>query len=338
MSKMRAAFISKYGHTEKLAFGDFDVPTPNESEILVEIFAASLNPIDFKIRDGKIKFLRSYSFPLILGHDLAGVVSAVGSKVTRFKKGDKVFSRPRNGSTGSLAQYIAIDENDLALMPKNLSYSEAASIPLVGLTSWQALLETAGMKQGHRVFIQAGSGGVGTFAIQLAKHFGAHVITSTSSRNIDFVRSLGAIDVIDYKNQKFEEVLSNVDIVFDTLGGEALYKSFQVIRPGGWVVSISGDPDQRLAKDMNLNFLKSLVLRMVGRKANHLARKAHANYRFIFMKPSGDQLAQIASLVEEGQIKPVIDREFSFSESQQAMDYLEAGHSRGKVVIRIREF
>ena len=335
--KMRAAFISKYGSAEKLVFGDVDVPALGDADVLVEIFAASLNPIDFKIRDGKIKFLRSYTFPLILGHDLAGVVSEAGSQVTRFKKGDKVYSRPRNGRTGSLAQFITIDENELAFMPKNLTYSEAASVPLVGLTSWQALLDTAGMKRGDRVFIQAGSGGVGTFAIQLAKHFGAHVITSTSGRNIDLVRSLGADEVVDYTKQKFEDVLKNIDIVFDTLGGEALYKSFQIIRPGGWVVSISGDPDQRLAKDMNLNFFKSLVLRLVGRKANNLANKASANYRFIFMKSSGDQLTQITRLIEDGKIKPVIDREFSFDESQKAMDYLESGHARGKIVIKTRE-
>lgn len=334
---MQAAFISKYGQNEKLVFGEVDIPLMGDNDVLVEIHAASLNPIDFKIRDGKLKFLRAYSFPLIVGHDLAGVVSAVGSKVTRFKKGDQVYSRPRNGRTGSLAQYIAIDENELAHMPKNLTYSEAASIPLVGLTSWQALLDVAGMKSGDRVFVQAGAGGVGTFAIQLAKHFGAYVITTTSGRNADFVRSLGADEVIDYKTQKFAEVLKNVDIVFDTLGGEALYQSFQILRPGGWVVSISGDPDQRLAEDMQLNFFKREVLRLVGRKANKLAAKASANYQFIFMKPSGNQLAQITQLIEAGKIKPIVDKEFPFAESQKAMDYLELGHSRGKVVIKISE-
>jgi alcohol dehydrogenase len=337
MAKMQAAYISEYGQTEKLNFGEFDVPPVGDSDALVEIYAASLNPIDFKIRDGKLKFLRSYSFPLILGHDLAGVVSAVGSKVTRYKKGDKVYSRPGNNRTGSLAQFIAIDENELAPMPNNITFAEAASIPLVGLTSWQALLDIAEMKRGDRVFIQAGAGGVGTFAIQLAKHFGAHVITTTSSRNTDFVRSLGADEVIDYKTQKFEEVLKDIDIVFDTLGGEALYNSFKIIRPHGWVVSISGDPDQRLAEDMQLGFFKREVLRFVGRKANKLAAKANANYRFIFMKPSGSQLAQIAQLIEDGKIKPIVDKEFSFEDSQKAVDYLELGHSRGKIVIKIRE-
>lgn len=334
---MHAAYITKYGHSEKLVFGSLDAPTIGESEVLVQIFAASLNPIDFKIRDGKLKFLRAYKFPLILGHDLAGVVSEVGANVVKFKKGDRVYSRPRNGRTGSLAEYIGIDENELALMPKNLSFIEAASIPLVGLTSWQALIDVAKLKAGDRIFIPAGSGGVGTFAVQLAKHFGAHVITSTSKRNVDFVRGLGADEVVDYKNQKFEEVLKNIDIVFDTLGGDSLYKSFQIIRPNGWIVSISGAPDYRLAKDLNLNFLKAWVIRLVGYKANSLAKKARAHYRFIFMKSSGDQLIQIGQIIENGKIKPVIDREFSFDEAQKAMDYLESGHARGKVVIKIRD-
>lgn len=336
MAKMKAAVISKYGRDQKLSFVDIDVPVCGACDALVEIHAASLNPIDFKIRDGKIRFIRSYSFPWIMGHDLAGVVTAVGSKVTRFKVGDKVFSRPRNGRTGSLAQFIAVNENELALMPKNLSFEEAASIPLVGLTSWQALFDTAHMKSGDHVFIQAGSGGVGSFAVQLAKQFGAYVMTTTSSRNVEFVRGLGADEVIDYTSKKFEDVLQNVDIVFDTLGGEALYKSFQVMRPGGWVVSISGDPDQRLAQDMGLNFFKREVLRLVGRKANKLAAKARAHYRFIFMHSSGSQLAQIAQLIEAGKIKPIIDKVFSFEESQLAVEYLEQGRSRGKVVIKIR--
>lgn len=336
MNKMRAAFITKYGKNEKLSFREVDIPTCGDSDVLVEIHAASLNPIDFKIRDGQVKFVRSYKFPLILGHDLAGVVVDVGSKVTRFKKGDKVYSRPQNDRIGSLAQFIAVDESELAHMPKNLTFAEAASIPLVGLTSWQALFDVAGMKRGDRVFIQAGAGGIGTFAIQLAKHFGAYVITTTSPRNTDFVRSLGADEIIDYTSQKFEEVLKNVDIVFDTLGGDALYKSFQVLRPNGHVVSISGTPDQRLADDMGLGFLKREILRLVGMKANRLAAKVKGYYRFIFMTPSGTQLAEIAKLIEDGKIKPIVDKEFSFEEAQKALDYLELGRSRGKVVVKIR--
>ncbi len=334
---MKAAYITKYGMNEKLTIGEMNMPVVGDNDVLVEIYSASLNPIDFKVRDGKIKFIRSYSFPLILGHDLAGLVKAVGNKVKQFKVGDRVFSRPRNGRTGSLAQFIAIDESDVALMPKNLSFEEAASLPLVGLTSVQALLQVAGMKSGDRVFIQAGAGGVGSFAIQLAKSFGAHVITTTSSKNMAFVRELGADEVIDYKVQKFEEAIKNVDIVFDTLGGEDLYKSFRVVRPGGWVVSISGAPDQRTADDMQLGFIKKQVLRLVGHKANKLAAQAQAHYRFIFMNASGAHLAKIARLVEEGKIKPVIDSQYSFADVQKAMEHLEQGRSRGKVIVKIRE-
>ncbi|AGH96636.1 hypothetical protein A11Q_2420 [Pseudobdellovibrio exovorus JSS] len=337
MTKMRAALISKYGKNEKLKFTNVDIPTCGDTDVLVEIHAASLNPIDFKIRDGQVKFVRSYKFPLILGHDIAGVVVDVGSKVTGFKKGDKVYSRPQNDRIGGLAQFIAVDESELAHIPKNLSFTEAASIPLVGLTSWQALFDVAGMKRGDRVFIQAGAGGIGTFAIQLAKNFGAYVITTTSGRNTDFVRSLGADEIIDYTKQNFEEVLKEVDIVFDTLGGEALYKSFQVLRPGGHVVSISGAPDQRLADDMGLGFIKREILRLVGLKANCMAAKTKGHYRFIFMKPSGDQLAKIAKLIEDGKIKPIIDKEFAFDDAQKALDHLELGRSRGKVVVKIRD-
>lgn len=332
---MLAAYISKYGPKEKLVIGEVPKPICGEDDVLVEIHAASLNPIDFKIRDGKIKFLRSYSFPLILGHDLAGIVVEIGRNVKQFKIGDKVYARPKNGRTGSLAQYIAVNEKDLAIMPKNLNFQFAASIPLVGLTSWQALFDVACMQKGHRVFIQAGAGGIGTFAIQLAKHFGAYVITTTSTRNIEFVRSLGADEIIDYTKQDFEKVLSNIDIVFDTLGGDSLYKSFQVLRKGGWVVSISGDPDARLAQDMNLNVFKKMILRFVGRKANKLSKKYGVHYQFIFMKSSGQQLSQISQLIEQEKIKPVIDAEFSFSESQKAIEHLERGRSRGKVIVKI---
>lgn len=335
MSNMQAAFIQKYGSTEKLVFQGTPVPSLGARDILVQIHAASLNPIDFKIRDGKLKFVRAYEFPLILGHDLAGIVVDVGAEVTRFRKGDKVFSRPRNGRTGTLAEMIAVDESEAALMPQNITFVEAAGIPLVGLTSWQSLFDIAGMKAGQRVFIQAGAGGIGTFAIQLAKQVGAHVVTTTSTKNIEFVKSLGADEVIDYKTQKFEEVLNDVDIVFDTLGGESLYKSFRIVKPGGWVVSIAGDPDHLLVEDMGLNFFKKLVLRMVGRKAHRLAKAAKANYRFIFMKSNGAELAQIANLIEGGKIKPVVDRVYSFREAQAAIEYLESGHARGKVVVQI---
>lgn len=332
---MIAAYIDGYGKNKKLIIGDLPKPTAGPNDILVKIHAASVNPIDFKIRDGMLKFLRSYSFPLTLGHDCAGEVIEVGGNVTKFKIGDKIFSRPQGSRIGTFAEYIAIDENEAALMPEGISYQEAASIPLVGLTTWQALVDVAGLKPKQKILIHAGSGGVGTFAIQLAKHLGAEVWTTTSTKNVDFVKALGADHVIDYRKENFESVASEMDVVFDTLGGEALNKSFTVVKPNGWVVSISGSPDHNTALDMNLSFVKAQILRLVGFAVNRTAKKFGVNYRFVFMKPSGQQLKQISDLMSKKIIKPVVDKVFTLAESQAALDYSEAGRARGKIVISI---
>lgn len=336
MKDMKAAFITGYGSNQKLQIGTFPIPEVKDDDVLIQIHAASLNPIDFKIRDGKFKFVRKYKFPLILGYDLSGVVVKIGKNVTKFAIGDAVYSRASNNCMGSLAEYISVDQSDIALKPGNLSFVEAASLPLVGLTSWQALIDVANIQQGNRVLIQAGAGGVGSFAIQLAKAKNCHVITTASAASRELVQNLGADEVLDYKNSKFDEVLSNIDVVFDTLGGEALYQSFKIVRPGGWLVSIAGTPDVNTAKDMGLKFLLTLIFRYLGRKANRLSRLYHVNYRFIFMKASGEQLNEITKLVENNKIKPVIDKVFAFTDSQKALEYLEQGHAKGKVVVTIR--
>lgn len=333
---MIAAFIEKYGQHELLKIGNLPEPKPRAQDVLVQIHAASVNPVDFKLRDGKLRFLRPYRFPLILGHDGSGEIIQIGEKVTKFKVGDRIFFRPRNGRIGTFAEFIAIDENEVALMPENLNFQEAASIPLVGLTSWQALLEVAKLKAGQKILIQAGSGGIGTFAIQLAKYIGAEVWTTTSAKNADFVKSLGADHIINYQKEKFEDVLSDMDVVFDTLGGESLDKAFSVIKPGGWVVSISGTPDYRTGQDMGLSFWKSLVLGAVGFSVNAKAKKAGANYRFVFMKARGDQLSQISHLIAKGMIKPVVDHVFPLSEAQAALATSESGRARGKIIVGVR--
>ena len=332
---MIAAFIDGYGSNQVLKVGHFPEPKPGSSDILVRVHAASVNPVDFKVRDGKLRVLRRYRFPLILGHDCAGEVVEIGEKVTRFKVGDRIFSRPRNGRIGTFAELIAIDESEAALMPPNLSYQEAASLPLVGLTSWQALVDTAQLKPRQKILIQAGSGGVGTFSIQLAKHIGAEVWTTTSGKNLEFVKGLGADHTINYGNEDFEQRMNNLDVVFDTLGGDSLDKSFKVIRPNGWLVSISGSPDYRNAKELRLDPVRSLLLGVVGLRVNAKARKAGVNYRFIFMQPSGEQLAQIADLVTRGIIKAVVDRVFPISECQSAIEYSASGRARGKLVISV---
>lgn len=303
--------------------------------MLVKVHAASVNPIDFKLRDGKVRLLRPYRFPLILGHDCAGDVVQIGEKVTRFKVGDRIFSRPRNGRIGTFAEFIAIDHSEAALMPLNLNYHEAASLPLVALTSWQALVDVAQLKPRQKILIQAGSGGIGTFAIQLAKHIGAEVWTTTSGKNLEFVKSLGADHIIDYRNEKFEERVNNLDVIFDTLGGESLGKSFSITRPNGWIVSISGQPDYRTAKEMRLDIFRSLLLGVAGLRVNSRATKAGVNYRFIFMKPLGGELSQIAILVANGVIKPVVDRIFPISQCQSAIEYSASGRARGKIVISV---
>ena len=332
---MIAAFIDGYGSDQVLRVGDFPAPETGPSDILVRVHAASVNPVDFKLRDGKLRLLRRYRFPLILGHDCAGEVVQVGEDVTQFKVGDRIFSRPRNGRIGTFAEFIAIDQSEAALMPPNLNYHEAASLPLVALTSWQALVDVAQLKPRQQLLIPAGSGGVGTFAIQLAKHIGAEVWTTTSGKNLEFVKSLGADHAINYQDEDFEKRVNNLDVVFDTLGGDSLDRSFAITRPNGWVVSIAGSPDYRNAEEMGLDMLRSLLLRVVGLRVNSRARRAGVNYRFIFMKPLGEELAQIAALISEGVIKPVVDRIFPISECQSAIEYSASGRARGKIVISL---
>lgn len=332
---MLAAFIDGYGQDQVLRVGDFPTSKPGPSDILVKVHAASVNPIDFKLRDGKMRLLRRYRFPLILGHDCAGEVAEIGEWVTRFKVGDRVFSRPRNQRIGTFAEFIAIDQSEAALMPPNLNYQEATSLPLVALTTWQALVDVAQLKPGQKLLIHAGSGGIGTFAIQLAKHIGAEVWTTTSGKNLELVRSLGADHVINYQNEEFEQRVNNLDVVFDTLGRDSLDKSFTVVRPNGLVVSISGPPDYRTGKEMGLDILRCLLLGAVGFRVNLKARRAGVNYRFIFMKPLGDELAQIAILVAKGVIKPVVDRIFPISECQSAIEYSASGRARGKIIINV---
>ncbi|HDR7338947.1 TPA: NADP-dependent oxidoreductase [Bacillus cereus] len=332
---MKAMIIDKYG---KVPMRMAEVPTPeiNEYEVLAEIHAASINPIDFKIRDGKVKMLLKYEMPLILGNDFSGVIVKVGSKVTRFKVGDEIYARPRKNKIGTFAEYIAIHEDDIALKPKNLSFEEAASIPLVGLTSYQALHDIMQLQKDQKILIHAGSGGVGTFAIQLAKIMGATVTTTASEAGSNLVKSLGADQIINYKTEKFEEILKDYDAVFDTIGGTTLEKSFDIIKSGGNIVSVSGMPNARFGKEFGSGFFKTFLFSLASRKLTALEKKHNAQYSFLFMKPSGDQLRIIANYIEAGKIKPVIDRVFSFEDAQKAMEYSEAGRAKGKIIVKIK--
>jgi alcohol dehydrogenase len=332
---MRAMVIDRYG---KVPMRLAEMPTPElgEYEVLAEIHAASINPVDFKIRDGKVKLLVTYKMPLILGNDFSGVVTKVGAKVTRFKVGDEIYARPRKSKIGTFAEYIATHEDDIALKPKNLSFEEAASIPLVGLTSYQALTDILQLQKGQKIFIQAGAGGVGTFAIQLAKLMGATVATTASEAGTNLVKSLGADEMINYKTERFEKILKNYDAVFDTLGGEILEKSFEVLKSGGKLVSVSGLPNARFGKEYGSGFFKTLLFSAASHKLTKLEKKHNVQYSFLFMKPSGEQLRIIANFIETGKIKPIIDQVFPFEDAQKAIEYAESGRAKGKIIVKIR--
>lgn len=327
--------IDRYG---KVPMRLAEMPTPEvgEYEVLAEIHAASINPVDFKIRDGKVKLLLKYKMPLILGNDFSGVVAKVGAKVTRFKVGDEIYARPRKSKIGTFAEYIAIHEEDIALKPKNLSFEEAASIPLVGLTTYQALADIMQLQKGQKILIQAGAGGVGTFAIQLAKIMGAFVSTTASEAGTNLVKSLGADEIINYRTEKFEEKLKNYDAVFDTLGGEILEKSFGVLKSGGKIVSVSGLPNARFGREYGSGFFKTLLFSALTHKLTALEKKHHVQYSFLFMKPSGEQLRTIANYIEAGKIIPIIDRVYPFENAQEAMEYAETGRAKGKIIVKIR--
>lgn len=335
MNTVKALVIDKYG---KAPMRLTEIPTPEitDYEVLTEIHAASINPIDFKIRDGKVKMLLKYEMPLILGNDFSGVVMKVGQKVTRFKVGDEIYARPRKSKIGTFAEYISVHEDDIALKPKNLSFEEAASIPLVGLTSYQALHDIMHLQKGQKILIHAGSGGVGTFAIQLAKVMGALVATTASEAGARLVTSLGADEVINYKTENFEDILKNYDAVFDTLGGQTLEKSFHIIKDGGKIVSVSGTPNARFAKEYGAGLFKTMLFSAASYKLTALEKKHNAQYSFLFMKPSGDQLRIIADFIESGKIIPIIDRIFLFEDAQKAMEYVESGRAKGKVILKFR--
>lgn len=333
---MKAIVIERYGKNVPLQLVEVPIPTIGEKDILVEIHAASINPVDYKIRDGKVKMLLTYQMPLIVGNDFSGKVIKTGAKVSKFRIGDEVYGRPRKSRIGTFAEYLSVHEDDVSLKPKNLSFEEAASLPLVGLTTWQAFHEILELKEGQKILIHAGAGGVGTFAIQLAKQMGAYVATTASDKGYELVKSLGADEIINYKEENFEEILKNYDAVFDTLGGEALEKSFTVLKPHGKIVSVSGLPNRKFAIQNNLGLLKTILFSIVSRKMTELEKKHDAIYHFLFMKPSGEQLSDIKKLVEEGKIRPIIDQIIPFEDAQKAIKYAEKGRAKGKVILKMK--
>lgn len=333
---MKAFTIHRYGKNEQLRLTEMPKPVAKDHEVLVQVYAAGVNHIDAMIKNGAFKLVLPYKMPLILGSDVAGVVVGLGPKASKFKIGDEVYAQPGKDRMGTFAQYIAVHEDDLAAKPKNLGMEEAASIPLVGLTAWQALVEIAKLRKGQKVFIQAGSGGVGTFAIQLAKQLGATVATTASQKSFNLVKSLGADVVIDYRKDDFEKILSDYDVVLNSQDKNTLQKSLRILKPGGKLISISGPPVPGFAKEMGAPGFVKVVMRLLSSKTRRQAKKLHVDYYFLFMKANGSQLGKITSLIEAGKIRPVIDRAFPFKQTNEAVAYVESGHAKGKVVVSVQ--
>jgi alcohol dehydrogenase len=333
--RMQAALIDRYGDNSRVRLADVSVPEVGPEDLLIKVHAASVNPVDTKIRDGKLKLLLKYRMPLVLGNDLAGTVTAVGSSVKRFKVGDAIYARMGKLRIGAFAEYAVVSESVAAPKPADLTFEEAASLPLVGLTAWQALIDIGHLGPGQKVLIHAGSGGVGTFAIQLARHLGAKVYTTVGQRNVELVKQLGADVAIDYRTTRFEDVVQDCDVILETLGDELLLRSFKSVKPGGVVVSIGNTPTAKFARKWGMNPLLVPVVGFLSRRAMAAARARGARYEYLFMRADGEQLRQIGALVENGTIRPVIDKVFPLAEVREALAYSEAGRATGKVVIKV---
>lgn len=331
---MKAFFIERYGKAGG-RIADLPDPAVGPNDVLVKIKAASINLLDSKIRSGEFKPILPYAFPLILGNDLAGVVVSVGPGVRKFKAGDEVYARPPQDRIGTFAELISVNQDSLALMPRNVSMEQAASLPLVALTAWQVLVETAQVKKGQKVLIHAGAGGVGSIAIQLAKHLGAFVATTTSTPNVEWVKALGADLVIDYKKKDFESVLNGYDLVLNSLDSGVLKKSVKCLKPGGLLVSISGPPTPEFGDAQGSSWVIKQLLRLLSFGIRKASKAAGVKYSFVFMRSDGAQLKEITSLVESGAIKPIIDKVYPFTSIADALTYVEQGRSKGKVVISV---
>jgi NADPH:quinone reductase-like Zn-dependent oxidoreductase len=333
---MKAYIIDKYSKKQSLKLTEMPLPEVKDNDVLVEIYAAGVNLLDSKIKTGEFKLILPYKLPIILGHDLAGVVTRIGKNVKKFKVGDQVYARAADYRIGTFAEYIAIDEKEVALKPNNLSMEEAASIPLVALTAWQVLVESAKIAKGQKVFIQAGSGGVGTVAIQLAKHLGAVVATTASAKSLVLMNELGADLIIDYKNSDFEKRLSDYDVVLNSQDKNALEKSLRILKSGGKLISISGPPTPDFANQIKAPWFVKIVLSLLSSGIRKKAKISNVDYSFLFMRADGQQLIEITRLIELGTIKPVLDKIFSFENTNEALSYVESGRVKGKVVIKIK--
>lgn len=330
---MKAFIVEKYGK-DSLRAAEVSEPTVGDRDVLVRVSASSINPLDKMVRNGDFKQVLKYKAPFVLGHDVAGVVTRVGSAVHGFKVGDEVYARPRDFRIGGFAEYIAIDQDDVALKPASLTLQQAAAVPLVALAAWQVLVDRAKVKPGQKVLIHAGAGGLGSTVIQLAKHLGATVATTTDTRTVELVTSLGADIVVDFTKEDFSKVLSGYDFVLDALGGANLEKSLTVLKPGGLAIGVAGPPDAGFAKQTGAPSFMGMVMNTLSRKVRKQAEALGVRYEFFFMQANGSQLRKLADLYDGGQLRPVIDRVFPFDQTIEAMAHVEQGRTKaGKVVV-----
>jgi NADPH:quinone reductase-like Zn-dependent oxidoreductase len=331
---MRAYVLKHYGGREGSVLMDVPAPAPRPRDILVKVRAAGLNPVDFKFRQGKLRAILRPKLPLVLGNELAGEVIAVGRDVKRFRAGDRVFARVAKERAGAFAEQACVDEDDAAHMPRNLDFTAAAAIPLAGLTALQALRDELDVKPGQKVFISGGAGGVGTFAIQIAKWLGAHVTTTASKRGEALVRSLGCDEVIDYTVQDISNAEGRFDAGFDLIGGKTLDQMFEIMKPGTRIVSVAAIPEPQTAiRDLGGRRALSAIFWLISYGIRSRARRAGISYRYLFMHPSGSDLALLAELVEQGKLKATVDRTYPFAKITEALDYVESGRAKGKVVV-----
>ena len=308
---MKAVRIHEYGNVDVLKIEDIPIPEISENDVLIKVYATSVNPVDWKVREGLVRWRNLHQLPLTLGWDVSGVVDKIGNKVQKFKIGDEVYSRPAIDRNGSYAEYIAVRESEVAFKPKSITHEEAASIPLVGLTVWESLVTTANIQAGQKVLIHAAAGGVGSMAVQIAKIYGCYVIGTASEGNIEFVKNLGAHEVIEYRKQDFSEILKDIDVVFDTVGGETQENSWKVLKEGGMLMSIINKP------------------------ADEIANQYKARSGYIFVRPNARILETLAHLIDTGKLKPVIGSVFSLNEIKQAQELSQSKRAKGKIVIKV---
>ena len=330
---MKAFVVEKYG-MDGLRAADLPTPSIGRGDVLVRVSAASINPLDKMIRDGEFKRIIKRKPPFVLGHDLAGVVIEIGDDVHDFKVGDEVYGRPRDLRAGTFAELISVDQHDIALKPESLTLPEAAAVPLVALAAWQILVDRAHVQPGQKVLVHAGAGGLGSTVIQLAKHLGATVATTTSTGTVELVRELGADVVVDYTTEDFANVLSGYDLVVDSLGGANLDKSLTVLKPGGLAVGVAGPPDAGFAQQVGAPAFLGIVMNQLSRRVRKQAKALGVRYEFLFMQANGSQLRELGALYDSGALRPVIDRTFAFADTVEAMAYVEEGRTKaGKVVV-----